>query len=198
MSWDDLQDDWELSDPTQSAFILDNLEQQEGDALVAYEGLGSYSKEDIPVFDGLLSFFGYEEKVQDWLDVTKAPNDKQGPLLKAKLTGTAAQHKPLLDRAKLKSEVAEAGVKYLLDYLKPHYLKGAQNVFLWRFFKIMACRRGGKDFHSWITRFTIIKKNASDAWMDLLPDDGGVSDPDFLIWINRTNQEALEASMVQI
>ena len=49
-----------------------------------------------------------------------------------RLVGDAGMYKGLLDREFLR--VAD-GVKYFRDTLRPHFIKGAQSVFLWRFYQ---------------------------------------------------------------
>ena len=93
------------------------------------ETLGMTSKIP-PMYDGKTSWFQYEELIDDWVDLTQLADDKQGPALKSRLTGEAATYKPLLDREKLKQA---DGVDYFKSVLREHFVKGAQNVFLWRF-----------------------------------------------------------------
>ena len=90
----------------------------------------NYHKERIPTFNGTDSWFAYEDQVQDWIDYTRAPPNKQGPLLKQRLTGLCETYKKLLDRTKLKNPEDGEGVKYLLEFLRPHFVKGSQNTFL--------------------------------------------------------------------
>ena len=46
-----------------------------------------------PTFDGRSSWFAYEEKLDDWLDITTVDPEKQGPSLKNRLIGDAAHYK---------------------------------------------------------------------------------------------------------
>ena len=55
-----------------------------------------------PGFDGRISWFAYEEAIDDWLDITVLPDEKLGPSLRNRLYGEAAIYKPYLDRQKLK------------------------------------------------------------------------------------------------
>ena len=84
-----------------------------------------------PMFDGRTSWFSDEEQVDDWIDLTTLDPEKHGPALKNRLLGDAAVYKPLLDRDLLKD--ANTGVQYFKDVLRPHFVKGSQSVFLWRF-----------------------------------------------------------------
>ena len=83
-----------------------------------------------PSCDGLTSWFKYEELIEDWLDLTVLETSRRGPALKNRLFGIAQKYKPLISREALR---AEDGVKYSRDKLRPHFVKGAQSVFLWRF-----------------------------------------------------------------
>ena len=70
------------------------------------------------------------------MDITELEPEKQGPALRNRLEGEAAIHKRLLDREKLKDKVN--GVQYLKSYLRPLFVKGASNVFLYRFQQFLA------------------------------------------------------------
>ncbi|CAE7249761.1 unnamed protein product [Symbiodinium sp. KB8] len=77
-----------------------------------------------PADDGRSSWFVYE----DAIDVKQQ---------------IAAIHKRLLDREKLKDKVT--GVQYFKSYLRPLFVKGASNVFLYRFQQFMTLHRGNSD-----------------------------------------------------
>ena len=96
-----------------------------------------------PSFDGRSSWFAYEEAIDDWADITTLGNEKVGPSLKNRLTGDAAVYKPLLDRDRLRDPAN--GLRYFKDTLRPHFVKGNQSVFLWRFFQFLRCYRGQSD-----------------------------------------------------
>ena len=64
---------------------------------------------------------------------------------------------------------ADDGVKYFRGTLRPHYVKGAQNVFLWRFYLLVRKRRGNMEMVDWIGEFSLLLKRLKDLWMDLLP-----------------------------
>ena len=104
-----------------------------------------------PRYDGRTSWFAYEEAVDDWVDVTELPKEKHGPALRNRLEGEAAVYKTLLDRDALCN--AENGVRYLKAALRPHFVKGNQNVFLWRFFHLFRASRGNQDLIRWIGKF---------------------------------------------
>ena len=50
----------------------------------------------------------------------------------------------------------------------PHFIKGAQSVFLWRFYHVTPARRGNIEI-VWIGKFSLLLKRSRDAWMDMLP-----------------------------
>ena len=75
-------------------------------------------------------------------------------------------HKGLLNRESLR---AEDGVKYFRDTLRPHFIKKAQNVFLWRFYIIIRARTASIDMVDWTGKFSLLLKRLTDAWMDMSP-----------------------------
>ena len=93
-----------------------------------------------PPYNGLTSWFSYEELIDDWCDITELDAEKQGPALKNRLEGDAAIYKPLLDRDRLRDE--NDGVAYFKRTLRPHFVKGSQSVFMWRFFQVLRMNRG--------------------------------------------------------
>ena len=88
-----------------------------------------------PSFDGIQSWSSYEEAVDDWIDITTLDPPKRGPSLKNMLKKDASVYKPLLDRDKLKNP--DTGVEYFKATLRPHFIKGAQSVFLWRLYPFL-------------------------------------------------------------
>ena len=89
----------------------------------------------------------------------------RGPALKNSLVGDAEMHKGLLHGESLR---AEDGVKYFRDTLRPHFIKGAQSVFLWRFYQFTRARRGNVETVNWIGKFSLLLKRLKDAWTDML------------------------------
>ena len=75
-------------------------------------------------------------------------------------------YKGLLDREPLR---AADGVKYFRGTLRPHFIKGAQSVFLWRFYQFTRARRGTIEMVKWIGKFSLLLKRSNDSWMDMLP-----------------------------
>ena len=95
----------------------------------------------------------FEDAIDDWCDITELDGDKRGPALRNRLEGEAAIHKRLLDRDRLKDP--NNGVKYFKSFLRPLFVKGAANVFLYRFQQFMNLHRGNGDMLRWITRFQL-------------------------------------------
>eukprot|EP00439_Symbiodinium_sp_Y106_P062345 s3110_g9.t1 len=96
-----------------------------------------------PSYDGRGSWFAYEDAIDDWCDITELDNDKRGPALRNRLEGEAAIHKRLLDRERLKDP--NNGVKYFKSFLRPLFVKGTANVFLYRFQQFMNLQCGNGD-----------------------------------------------------
>ena len=100
------------------------------------------------------------------MDFTIVEELKRGPALKNRLVGDAELYKGLLDRKHLQTA---DGVKYFRNTLRAHFKKGAQNVFLWRFYQFNRARRGSSEMVKWIGRFSLSLQRLRDAWMDNLP-----------------------------
>jgi len=123
-----------------------------------------------PAFNGVEPWYVYEELVRDWCDITSIEKDKQGPLLRQRLTGEALVYKPQIDKEKLKNanEVSgiPQGVKYFLDFLRPKHLKNPAAFFLYRLVQYMRVHRGRMEIGRWCTRFDVLRMRLHEAWMD--------------------------------
>ena len=117
-----------------------------------------------PSYDGRSSWFAYEDAIDDWCDITELDNEKRGPALRNRLEGEAAIDKRLLDRDRLKDP--NNGVKYFKSFLRPLFVKGAANVFLYRFQQFRNLHRGNGDMLRWITRFQLSIQRTQEAWND--------------------------------
>ena len=117
-----------------------------------------------PSYDGRGSWFAYEDAIDDWCDITELDNDKRGPALRNRLEGEAAIHKRFLDRERLKDP--NNGVKYFKSFLRPLFVKGTANVFLYRFQQFMNLQCGNGDMLRWITRFQLSIQRMQEAWND--------------------------------
>ena len=142
-----------------------------------------------PGYDGRTSWFAYEEAIDDWCDICVLNDEKKGPSLRNRLFGDAAVYKPLLDRDRLRDPLQ--GVNYFKTTLRPHFVKGSQSVFLWRFYQLLRCYRGTQDLLRWTGRLTVLLKRVQDAWMDLLQEvaqDDALFLGDFADAVRRAQQ----------
>ena len=89
-----------------------------------------------PRFEGKTSWFVFEDACDDWCDITELEQEKWGPALRNRLEGEAFVYKRLPDRDELRQPNGR-GVEYFERTLRPHFVKGAQTVFLYRFMKFM-------------------------------------------------------------
>ena len=119
-----------------------------------------------PLFNASTFCCKYEELIDDWLDLTQLEAGKRGPALKNRLVGDADMYEGLLNRESLRTA---DGVKYFRDTLRPHFIKGAQSVFLWRIDQFNRARRGSAKMVKWIGKFSLLLKLLRDAWKDMLP-----------------------------
>ena len=72
-----------------------------------------------PLFDGLTTWFKYEELIEDWLDLTELEESKRGPALMNRLISEFQKSvKGLPNRESLR---ADDGVKYFRGTLRPRY-----------------------------------------------------------------------------
>ena len=122
-----------------------------------------------PGFDGKTSWFAFEDAIDDWCDITELEAEKWGPALRNRLEGEASVYKRLLDREQLR-EPNGRGVEYFKRTLRPHFVKGAQTVFLYRFMRFMKNNRGNAELMKWMTRFQIDGRRLEESWMDLCPE----------------------------
>ena len=139
-----------------------------------------------PMFDGKTSWFAYEELIDEWCSLTTLEPKLQGPNLRNRLSGNALVFKPLLNNQQL-SEPA-TGVKYFKDTLRPHFVKGNDHVFLWRFMKIFRMARGTSDITTYPARYQIAMKRLRDSWMDIYTPISP-TDPEYLEDVQRKHEE---------
>ena len=81
-----------------------------------------------PAYDGRTSFFAFEDIIDNWCDITGLEPEKCGPALRNLLEGEAQQYKRLLDREMLRDP--NDGVNHFKRFLRPHFIKGVQRVFI--------------------------------------------------------------------
>ena len=101
----------------------------------------------------------YEDTIDDWCDIIELDNDKRGPA-----STKPSRRKRLLDRERLKDP--NNGVKYFKNFLRSLFVKGAVNVFLYRFQQFMNLHHGSGDMLRWITRFQPSIQRIQEAWND--------------------------------
>ena len=130
-----------------------------------------------PSFDGRSSWFAYEEATDGWCDVTELDAEKRGPALGNRLEGDASVYRAPLAKELLRD--AAGGVADFKRELRPHFVKGNQSVFLWRFFQLFKAYRGQQGMLQWIGRMSVLRKRLTEAWMDLF-EPGAVENPVFL------------------
>ena len=120
-----------------------------------------------PSYDGKVSWFRYEELVDDWVTITTVEASKRGPLLKSRLTGDAYMYKAVLQNDLLQDP--DEGVNYFKNTLKKYFLKGATNVYLYRLLSFFNHRRQNQEFLIFTSKFEILLMRLKAAWMDLMP-----------------------------
>ena len=128
-----------------------------------------------PSFDGRSSWFAFEDAVDDWCDVAELESENRGPALRNRLEGEAAIYKRLLDGDALKDK--EDGVKYCQRFLRPYFVKGAVNIFLYRFQQFMNMHRGSSDMLRWMTRFQLSYQRMNESSMDVFAPLVSENDP---------------------
>ena len=95
------------------------------------------------------------------------------------------KYKRLLDRDMLRDP--NEGVNYFKRFLRPHFIKGAKNVFLYRFMQFMKFNRGTMDLEKWMTRFQLTGNRLIESWMDLLPEPS-VTNPEAIQFVQQKRQ----------
>ena len=122
-----------------------------------------------PGLDGKTSWFVFEDALDDWCDTTDLESDKWGPAPRNRLEGEASVFKRLLDRDDLK-QPNRRGVEYFKRTLRPHFVRGTQTIFLYRFMIFMKNNRGNGDLMKWMTRFQIDGRRLEESWMGVRPE----------------------------
>ena len=161
----DLENDYEPIDDYESYAMRQRIQPHGGQLMMTTQ----VTTKVPPGFDGKTSWFAFEDAIDDWCDITELESEKWGPALRNRLEGEAAVYKRLLDRDELRQPHGR-GVDYFKRMLRPHFVKGAQTVFLYRFMRFMKNNRGNGDLMKWMTRFQIDGRRLEESWMDLLPD----------------------------
>ena len=145
----------------------------------------TFSSKVPPQFRGDTSWFSFEDAIEEWCSITNMEPRLRGPNLKNSLLGNAHWMKPLLNIPKLQDE--QTGVQYFIRTLRPHFIKGNEHVFLWRFLRFINLRRGGKRETEWIPRFTIDLSRTRNAWRDMFTPVRDVTDINYITYVTRRN-----------
>ena len=161
----DFENDYEPIDDYESYAMRQRIQPHGGQLMMTTQ----VTTKVPPGFDGKTSWFAFEDAIDDWCDITELESEKWGPALRNRLEGEAAVYKRLLDRDELRQPQGR-GVDYFKRMLRPHFVKGAQTVFLYRFMRFMKNNRGNGDLMKWMTRFQIDGRRLEESWMDLLPE----------------------------
>ena len=156
----DLENEYEPNDDYESYAMRQRIQAHGGQLMMTTQ----VTTKVPPGFDGKTSWFAFEDAIDDWCET-----EKWGPALRNRLEGGASVYKRLLDRDDLRQPNGR-GVDYFKRTLRPHFVKGAQTVFLYRFMKFMKNYRGSGDLMKWMTRFQIDGRRLAESWMDLLPE----------------------------
>ena len=117
-----------------------------------------------PANDGRTCLFAFEDAIDDWRDITELEPGKRGPALRNRLEADAAQYKQLLDRDRLRDPTE--GANYFKRFLRPHFIKGAQTMFLHPFMQFMKHNRGTMDLQRWMTRFQLTANRLMHGVLD--------------------------------
>ena len=157
-----------------------------GKMKVEKAGFMKMNKKIPPFFDGKKSWFSYEDELDDWVELTEEPPEKQGILVKHRLIEDAEYWRHALDNTLLKKK---NGIKYLKDTLRPHYVKGASLLFLWRFLSLVNLRKPrNMEMLHWIPRVHTKKKRTLDAWMNCADQIKDKKDPKYLQYVQDQNE----------
>ena len=80
------------------------------------------------------------------------------------------------------------GVNHFKRFPRPHFTKGAQKVFLYRFMQFMKYNRGTADLQKWMTRFQLTGNRRIESWMGLLL-DLLITSPEAILYVQQQRQE---------
>ena len=125
-----------------------------------------------PSFDGKTSGLAFEDAIDDWCNITQLDKEKRRSALPNRFDGDATIYQKILDRGQLKSK--EDGVAYFNRTLRPLFVKGSVDVFLYRFQQFMNLRRDSSGWMKWMSRFQSQLQRLEEAWGNTLTP---ISDP---------------------
>ena len=133
--------------------IMDDEDLLEESYVTVIHGQGGSGSSNVvatkvpPGSHGRKLWIAHEKAINEWCDITELHPTKRGPALRSRLEGEAAIYKPMLDRDQLVNP--DSGVEYFKRTLRPYFVKGAKNVFLYRLFAIFKKSRGQQDLLRW-------------------------------------------------
>ena len=111
-----------------------------------------------PSYDGKVSWFRYEELVDDWVTITTVEAPKRAPQKQThEMLTCTRQSDP------------DEGVNYFKNTLKKYFLKGATNVYLYRLLSFFNHRRQNQEFLIFTSKFEILLMRLKAARMNLMP-----------------------------
>ena len=142
----------------------------------------SMTAKQLPSYDGRVSWFRYEELVDDWVAFATIDASKRGPLLKSRLTGDAHMYKAVLQNNLLQDP--DEGVNYFKN--TQFFLKGSTNVYLYRLLSFFNHQRQNTEFLIFTSNFEILLMRLTAAWMDLMPVHTAQS-PEFIASVQEAN-----------
>ena len=105
------------------------------------------------------------EAVDDWLDITTLTPETWAPRLNKSKTGRRSQHVQAT-LGKKEIERPQQGRRSLQHELRPHFAKGMEAVFIFRFCQLQRFYKGSQDLQRWIRRLQCLRQRIIDAWMD--------------------------------
>ena len=106
----------------------------------------------------------FQPPVDDWLSITSIDKPERFGPLKSRLTADAAMFRELLDTV-----LKILRVELIADFKTVYFVKGAQNVFLYRVLNFSNHRRGNQGFVTFISKFEILLRRLRASWMDTMP-----------------------------
>ena len=153
-----------------------------------------FTQKVAPSFDGRISWFAFEEAIDDWLDIATLPAGKWAPRLKARLSGDASISKPLLDREKLRDP--NEGVDYFKNELRLYCVKELNPRSYSDFTSCRDFKTGTQDLQRWIGRLQVLRQRIIDAWMDTFQSDTAAN-LEFLVALQAENAQLQADGLAQ-
>jgi hypothetical protein len=121
------EDEFDIVEDGSSWKWYESYTMTKGDQQLANHLAQQVTRKVDPSYDGRTSFFAFGGAIDDWCDITELEPEKRGPALRNRLEGEASQCKRLLNEELLRDP--NNGANYFKRFLRPHFIKGAQNAF---------------------------------------------------------------------